>query len=142
MNRGEDKDPWTATVNPARHSYHTDNSPFLQTGLPPVRTGGFANTPNERDSVAMWAGGFASSAATPLMGAFAPSFMPGMPGLDPAQQPTMLDYGSFGGFDNLSNPQQQPYQWAGEEQNRAWGGRGAMAGDYPSSSNQHAGPWF
>ncbi|KAG6364478.1 hypothetical protein INS49_006079 [Diaporthe citri] len=58
-------------------------------------------------------------------------------------QATMLDYGSYGGFGSLTDPQQQPYQWTGTEQNRAWGGSGAPAGDqrHPSRS-QHAGRGF
>lgn len=142
VKRDEGRSPWPANVNPARYSYNIDNDPFLPTGFPPARAPFFANTPNPRDPVAMWAGGFASAAATPQMGTIAPSSTEIMPGPYFAQQATMLDYGSYGGyggFENLSNPQQQPYQWAEEEQNRAWGGRGAMAGDHPSSSSQHAG---
>lgn len=119
MNGSKAQDPLPATVNPARYTYASEKAP----SMPAVRSVNIPNTPN---SVAMWAGGFASSAATPLIGAMVP-------------QPAMLDYGSYGGFDSLSNPQQQqPYQWTGAEQNGAWGGMGAEAGDQqPSSSSQH-----
>ncbi|KAK7712550.1 hypothetical protein SLS64_004934 [Diaporthe eres] len=136
MNGNKDRGSSSATVNPARHLYSTDKAPSLPAG-------GFANIPSTPNSVAMWAGGFASSAATPLAGAMVPPSMPLMRGPDVAQQATMLDYGSYGGFDSLTNPQKQPYQWTGAEQNGAWGGSGVPAGDqrHPSSS-QHVGRGF
>lgn len=136
INGNKDRDSSSATVNPARHPYNTDKA----TSLP---AGGFANIPNTPNSVARWAGGFASSAATPLAGAMVPSSMPLMRGPDVAQQATMLDYGSYGVFGSLANPQQQPYKWTGAEQNGAWGGSGAQAGDqrHPSNS-QHVGRGF
>lgn len=132
MNGNKHRDSASATVNPVRHPYNTDKASSLPAG-------GLVNIPNTPNSVAMWAGGFASSAATPLVGAS----MPLMPRPDVAQQATMLDYGSYGGFGSLANPRQQPYQCTGAEQNGAWGGSGAPAGDqrHPGSS-QHVGRGF
>lgn len=137
LNRDEDRD-----LNPARYSYNTNNVTFPPPGLPPVHNGGFVNTPNPRDSVAMWAGGFASTAATPQMGAVAPQSMPIMPGPDSAQQAPMPGHGAFGGFGSLNNLLQQPYQWTGGEQNGAWGASGAHAGDQAPSGSQHRGRGF
>lgn len=132
MNGNKTQDPSPATVNPARYTYSSEKAPSMSAG----RSVNIPNTPN---SVAMWAGGFASSAATPLIGAMVPQSMPLMHGPDAAQQAPMLDYGSYGGFESLSSPQQQqPYQWTGADLNGAWGGMGAEAGDQqPSSSSQH-----
>lgn len=132
MNGNKAQDPLPATANPARYTYASEKAPSMPAGRS-------VNVPNTPNSVAMWAGGFASSAATPLIGAMVPQSMPLMRGPDAAQQATMLDYGSYGGFGSLSNPQQQqPYQWTGAEQTGAWGEMGAEAGDQqPSSSSQH-----
>lgn len=128
MNGNNDRDSSSATVNPARHPYNTDKAPSLPAG-------GFVNIPNTPNSVAMWAGGFASSAATPLAGAMVPPSMQLMRGPGAAQQATTLDYGSYGGFGNLANPQQQqPYPWGGGEQSGVWGGSGTPAGDQRHSS--------
>ncbi|KAH8782939.1 hypothetical protein F5883DRAFT_679769 [Diaporthe sp. PMI_573] len=138
----EDRDPFLLPANPARYSSNTDNAPFLSAGLPPVRNGGFAITPNARDLVAMWAGGFASTAATPRKGAIAPQSMSFMPGPDSTQQAPVLDYGGDGGFGSPNNPQQQPSQWAEGEQNGAWGASGALAGDHLPTGSHHAGRGF
>lgn len=137
MNENKDKDSWPATVHPSRHPYISEKAPSMSAG-------GFVNTPNTPNSVAMWAGGFAPSAATPLMDAMVPQSMPPMCGPETAQQATMLDYGSYGGFGNLVNPQQHPCQWTGGEQDGIWGGSGAPAGEpRPSnSSSQHVGRGF
>lgn len=135
--RNNDRDSSSATVNPARHPYNTDKAP----SLPP---GGFVNIPSTPNSVAMWAGGFASSAATPLVGAIVPPSMPLIRGPGAAQQATTLDYGGCGGFGSLANPQQQqPYPWTGGEQSGVWGGSGAPAGDQRhSSGSQQVGRGF
>lgn len=137
MNGNKDRDSSSATINPARHPYNTRKPPSLPAG-------GFVNIPNTPNSVAMWAGGFAPSAATPLVGAMVPPSMPLMRGPDAAQQATTLDYGSYGSFGSLANPrQQQPYPWTGGEQNGVWGGSGAQAADQRhSSSSQHVGRGF
>ena len=136
MNGNKDRDSWPATAHPARHPYISEKAPSM-----PI--GGSVNIPNTPNSVAIWGGGFAPSAATPLIGAMAPQPMPLMRGPDTTQQATMLDYGSYGGFGNLGNPQQQPYQWTGGEHNEIWGGSGAPAGDQrPSNSSQHVGHGF
>lgn len=120
MNRDEDRDPFSA-----RHSYNTHNAPFMSIQRPPVAI----NTPIARTPVAMWAGGFASTAATPLPGAFATS-IPDMPGQNYTQQPPTLDYGgnggyggygSYGGFGDPSKPQPQPEKWAEGKENEPSG---------------------
>lgn len=133
MNGNKDRDSSAATHNPVRHPYNTDKTPSLPAGS-------FVNIPNTPNSVAMWAGGFAPSAATPLVGAMVPQSMPLMRGPDIAQQATTLDYGSYGSFGSLANPQQQqqpPYPWTGGEQNGVWGASGATAADQRHSGSSH-----
>lgn len=134
MNGNKGRTSPSATVNPARRPYNTDQAPSLPAG-------GLVNIPNTPNSVARWAGGFASSTATPLTGAMAQPTMPLMCGPDAAQQATTLDYGSYGDLGSMSDPQQQqqPFPWIGGENNGGvWSGRGAPAGDqrYSSSSQQ------
>ncbi|POS73373.1 hypothetical protein DHEL01_v208223 [Diaporthe helianthi] len=121
---------------PVGHFYKTANAPFLPTGLTPAGANTFGSTPNASNSVAMWAGGFASTAATPLHGVVAHPFMPDMPdmpGPNSTQQAQALDYGGnegyggdggyggYGGFGDPRNPEQQPHKWAGGEQNGTHG---------------------
>jgi hypothetical protein len=108
INSDEDKGRFLAPVKPDRYSYNTNNAPFVPHRLPPVGDGGFVNTPNGRDSVAMWAGGFASTAAIPRTGTRALPAMPMIPGAGSNQVPPNLDYGGYGGFGNQNNLQRQP----------------------------------
>ncbi|KAG8165898.1 hypothetical protein KVR01_004450 [Diaporthe batatas] len=94
------RDPFRAT--------HSSSGPRLMPiGRPPMGIIDSINTPNARDPVAMWAGGFASTAATPQHGAVPPLSTLDMPGLNSTQQLPMLEYGGNGGhegYGGFGNP--------------------------------------
>ncbi|KAI3394151.1 hypothetical protein diail_3161 [Diaporthe ilicicola] len=136
MNRDRDSSSSSATiVNPADISCNTNEAPPLPVDYAPGCDDNSTIRPNTPGrAVARWAGSFAPSKATPLASAIAPPSVHG-PGV--SLQAPMLDYGSYGGFDGLFDPQQQPYLWDGGDENGMWYGNDAF--QYHSISSQYIG---